>query len=82
MKEQAIVCLACGAAELIRQDSERLPDLKWPAWEPGPQEFTCPACGGGPIWAAEPRESDGEGDPSSTPAARPPEEPAKLRNAE
>jgi predicted RNA-binding Zn-ribbon protein involved in translation (DUF1610 family) len=56
MEEQAIACLKCGAAELIREDSPRLPSGKWPAWEPGPQDFACPKCGDGPIWAAEPRE--------------------------
>lgn len=55
-QEQAIACFACGQAELIRDDSDRLPPGKWPAWEPGPQEFACPKCGDGPIWAAEPRE--------------------------
>ena len=55
-EEQAIACLTCGANELIRSDSERLPPNKWPAWEPGPQDFACPACGGDSIWATEPRE--------------------------
>lgn len=56
MEEQGIACLSCGAAELIQEDSPRLKETgKWPAWESGPQEFDCPKCGGGPIWAAEPR---------------------------
>lgn len=57
--EQAIACLECGASELIREDSPRLElsdgSWKWPAWEPGPQEFPCPKCGGQTIWATEPR---------------------------
>ncbi len=57
MEEQAIACLKCGKAELIRMDSDRLPEGKWPAWGPGPQEFACPSCGEGPIWASEPREA-------------------------
>ena len=56
MKVQAIACLSCGTAELIREDSERLTAGKWPAWEPGPQAFPCPYCGEESIWAAEPRE--------------------------
>ena len=55
MEEQAIACLKCGASELIYSDSKRLPPGKWPAWEPGPQEFACPKFGEGPIWATEPR---------------------------
>ena len=59
MKEQAIACLKCGMSELIREDSPRLPDGKWPAWEPGPQEFDCPACGSDfGVWATEPREAE------------------------
>lgn len=57
MMEQAIACLKCGASELIREGSERLPPNHWPAWAPGPQRFACPTCGGGPIWATEPREA-------------------------
>lgn len=56
VEEQAIACLKCCSGELIREDSGRLPEGKWPAWEPGPQEFACPSCGEGPIWATEPRE--------------------------
>ena len=52
--EQSIACVACGAAERIDEESERLPPGRWPAWEPGVQEFLCPACGKGPIWATEP----------------------------
>lgn len=63
MEEQAIACLKCGAGELIREDSDRLPPGKWPAWDPGPQEFGCPACGEGPIWATEVRESVDAVDP-------------------
>ncbi len=59
MQEQSIACLACKESELIREDSDRLKGTDhWPAWTPGPQEFPCPNCGGGPIWAAEPREVD------------------------
>ena len=57
MEEQAIACLSCGAAESIREDSHRL-EGQWPAWQSGPQEFPCPKCGGGPIWATEPREME------------------------
>ena len=57
LQEQAIACTSCGAAELIRQDSERLPSGKWPAWEPGLQPFECPACGDVAVWATEPREA-------------------------
>jgi ribosomal protein S27AE len=60
MEEQGIVCLKCGASELIREDSERLPLGKWPAWKPGPQEFGCPKCGADIVWATEPRESESE----------------------
>jgi hypothetical protein len=56
MEEQAIACLKCGASELIREDSPRLPEGQWPAWEPGPQGFLCPNCREGPVWATEPRE--------------------------
>lgn len=56
-QEQAIACLKCGAAEAIREDSDRLPHGHWPAWEPGPQKFPCPACGeSNMIWAAAPRD--------------------------
>lgn len=57
MEEQAIACLSCGAAEQIRQDSERLGGVKWPAWEPGLQEFGCPQCGSEMLWATEPRQA-------------------------
>lgn len=59
MEEQAIACLHCGASELIRQDSTRLPAGQWPAWVAGLQEeMVCPQCGDfGSIWATEPRES-------------------------
>lgn len=57
-EEQAIACLECGASELIRDDSPRLPPDHWPAWEPGPQDFACPECGKeGVIWATDPRPS-------------------------
>ena len=56
MEEQAISCISCGAGELTRENSPRIMGLdKWPVWEPGPQGFVCPMCGGGPVWAAEPR---------------------------
>jgi hypothetical protein len=57
MEEQAIACLKCHVSELIREDSPRLPDGLWPAWEPGVQGFLCPNCRMGPVWATEPREA-------------------------
>ncbi len=56
LQEQAIACLACGASELIRSDSPRLPAGKWPAWEKMLQAFPCPKCGDPNVWATEPRE--------------------------
>jgi len=54
--EQAIACLHCGANEMIRSDSDRLPHGHWPAWEHGLQDFACPSCGmEGSVWATEPR---------------------------
>ncbi len=59
MEEQAIACLSCGAAELIREDSPRLPGGHWPAWEPGVAPFPCPNCDKeGEVWVAEPRMSE------------------------
>lgn len=52
VEEQAIACVECGAADLVRSDEERA--VRWPAWEPGPHAGFCPRCGG-MAWAAEPR---------------------------
>ncbi len=52
IEEQAIACLTCGAADLVKSDDQRA--VQWPAWEPGPHEDFCPVCGG-TAWATEPR---------------------------
>lgn len=58
VEEQAIACLSCGAADIVRSDDERA--AQWPAWEPGPHFDFCPACGG-TAWAAEPRTAETAG---------------------
>jgi transposase-like protein len=59
MYVQAIGCFSCGTAEKISEDSPRLKrengPSKWPAWNPGLQEFPCPNCGKTTVWATEPR---------------------------
>jgi hypothetical protein len=55
IEEQAIACLDCGAADLVRSDDARA--VQWPAWEPGPLFESCPRCGG-TAWATEPRDVD------------------------
>lgn len=65
MEEQGIACLACGASELILQNSERFPVGKWPAWEPGLQPFACPDCGEVMVWATEPRDHIAETEPDA-----------------
>jgi predicted RNA-binding Zn-ribbon protein involved in translation (DUF1610 family) len=55
MEEQGIACLSCGNSERIREDSPRLSEGQWPAWDPGPQEFPCPDCGASMVWATKPR---------------------------
>jgi hypothetical protein len=66
VQEQAIACLTCGAADLVRSNDPRA--VRWPAWAPGPHEDFCPRCGG-TAWAAEPRDvATGRDDIESGPA--------------